>query len=90
MNHVVHMVAPQYPHKLQAARIGGSGVFRITVDSKNGKATTVSIVKSTGQDALDREAIFALRQWRFRPGKLTTADIPITFQASGAVVLPPG
>lgn len=90
MGDVVHMVNPRYPHKLQAGRIGGTGVFRMTIDFKTGKVTNVAVVKSTGSDPLDREAVFALRQWRFKPGKLTTADIPITFQASGTVYLPPG
>jgi TonB family protein len=60
------------------------------IDLKTGKVTGVAILKSSGSDQLDREAIFALRQWRFRPGKLTKADMPITWQASGAVYLPPG
>lgn len=84
------MVSPRYPHKLPAGRVGGTGVFRMTIDFKTGKVTNVAVVKSTGFDPLDREAIFALRQWRFKPGKLTKADMPITFQASGTVYLPPG
>jgi outer membrane biosynthesis protein TonB len=47
-------------------------------------------VKSTGSDPLDREAVFALRQWRFKSGKRTTAEISIRFDASGTVTLPPG
>lgn len=90
MGDVVHIVSPRYPHKLQAGRIGGTGVFRMNIDFKTGKVTNVAVVKSTGSDQLDREALFALRQWRFKPGKLTKADIPITFQASGTVDLPPG
>lgn len=82
---LVHIVPPQFPHKLGRSRIGGTGVFRMTIDSKTGKVTDVAVVKSTGQDALDREARIALRQWRFKPGKLTTADQLITFQASGPV-----
>ena len=85
---VVHVVSPRYPHELGRSRIGGTGVFRMTIDSKSGKVTDVAIVKSTGQDALDREARIALRQWRFKPGKLTTADQEITFQASGSVDVP--
>jgi TonB family protein len=89
-DNVIHVVSPRYPHKQQASKIGGSGVFRLTIDFKTGKVTNVAVVKSTGSDPLDREAIFALSQWRFKPGKLTTADIPITFQASGTVDLPIG
>jgi TonB family protein len=75
---------------MQAGRIGGTGVFRMFIDFKTGKVTSVAIVKSTGSDPLDREAVFALRQWRFKPGKLTKADMPITFHADGTLYLPPG
>jgi len=85
---VVHMVSPRYPHKAARSRIGGTGVFRMTIDFKTGKVRNVAVVKSTGSDPLDREAIIALRQWRFKPGKLTTADMPITFQAGGVIQLP--
>jgi TonB family protein len=86
---VVHVVAPHYPHKMERSRIGGTGVFRMTIDSKTGKVTGVATVKSTGQDALDREARTALWQWRFKPGKLTTADQEVTFQTSGSVAVSP-
>jgi TonB family protein len=49
------------------------------IDFKTGKVTDVLILKSTGSDALDREAIFALRRWRFKPGKAHQVDLPITF-----------
>lgn len=88
MEDVIYKVGPRYPRNLQRARIAGTGLF-MTIDFNTGKVTNVSIAKSTGQDGLDREAIFALRQWRFKPGKLRQATIPITFQATGTVELPP-
>jgi TonB family protein len=90
MDDVLYKVGPRYPRNLQRARIGGAGLFKMTIDFNTGKVTNVSIVKSTGQDGLDREAVLALRQWRFKPGKLRQATIPITFQATGTVELPPG
>jgi TonB family protein len=66
-------------------------MFRMIVDFNTGKVREVVIVKSTGSDALDREAVFALRRWRFRPGKVRTVDMPITFHdPSKPFVLPPG
>jgi TonB family protein len=76
---IVHKVGPRYPHHLQAARIGGTGVFRMLIDFNTGKVTSVAILKSTGSDPLDREAVYALRQWRFKPGKVRKVDMPITF-----------
>jgi TonB family protein len=62
----------------------------MSIDFKTGKVRNVAVVKSTGSDPLDRAATFALRQWRFKPDKLTTADMPITFHAGGTLQLPPG
>ena len=88
---VVHAVTPRYPARYQQARIGGTGRFRMNLDSNTGKVTGVTVVKSTGSDGLDREAIFALRQWRFKPTRLTRVEIPITFHnGSEPLVLPPG
>jgi TonB family protein len=88
---ILYKVGPGYPHRLQSARIGGAGRFRMMVDFKTGKVTDVLILKSTGSDALDREAIFALRQWRFKSEKVRTIDLPITFHnGSEPLVLPPG
>ena len=40
---------------------------------------------------MDREAIFALRRWRFKPGKARQVDLPITFHnGKEPLVLPPG
>ncbi len=61
------------------------------IDFKTGKVADVLILKSTGSDVLDREAIFALRRWRFKPGKARTVDMPITFHnGKEPLVLPPG
>ena len=61
------------------------------IDFQTGKVTEVVILQSTGSDALDREAIFALRRWRFRPGKARQVDLPITFEnGKTPLVLPPG
>ncbi|HZE58211.1 MAG TPA: energy transducer TonB [Chthoniobacterales bacterium] len=91
MDDVVYKVGPRYPDRLQRARIAGTGMFRMIIDFKTGKVTNVVVLKSTESEALDREAMFALRQWRFKPGKLTKADMPITFHnGSEPLVLPPG
>jgi TonB family protein len=76
---VLYKVGPRYPSKFRQARIGGTGRFRMNVDFNTGKVKSVTIVKSTGEDGLDREAIFALRRWRFKPGKARQVEVPITF-----------
>jgi TonB family protein len=39
--------------------------------------------KSTGHKSLDGAAVFAFRQWRFKPGTVTTLEIPIQFTPKG-------
>ena len=88
---ILYKVGPRYPHRLQSERIGGTGRYRMMIDFNTGKVTDVVILQSTGSDALDREAIFALRRWRFKPGKARQVDLPITFSnGKDPIVLPPG
>jgi TonB family protein len=61
----------------------------MNIDFSSGKVRDVTVVKSTGSYGLDKEAVFALRQWRFKPGKLTTVEMPITFHTGGTLHLPP-
>jgi TonB family protein len=91
LSDILYKVGPRYPVKERRAKIGGTGRYRMLIDFKTGKVNEVVIVQSAGSDGLDREAIFALRRWRFKPGKVRQVDLPITF-ANGKepVVLPPG
>jgi TonB family protein len=54
-------------------------VFRLQIDPASGKVSGVTVVKSTGVDALDDSAVHALRMWRIKPGRWRELDIPITF-----------
>jgi TonB family protein len=87
---VVYRVTPRYPSRFQRAHIGGTGRFRMNIDFNTGKVRSVTVMKSTGSYGLDKEAVFALRQWRFKPGKRTTVDMPITFHTGGTLHLPRG
>src|ERR1700751_2891056 len=51
------------------------GVFRMSVDSKTGKVTHVSTVKSAGFRDLDDAAIATLGRWRWKPGTWKEADV---------------
>lgn len=70
---------PYYP--LQAVQKGltGSGVAVMKIDAQTGSVTSAAMLKSTGQKILDKAALQAFRQWRFKPGTLTTLQIPIEF-----------
>lgn len=79
--------APQYP--AQALRRGEAGTVRIRVEvSESGEAGNVEVAEGSGSRLLDRAALAAVRQWRFRPatrGGRPVADtviVPITFNAN--------
>ncbi len=63
---------PVYPESERQRRITGSGVFKLYVHVKTGQLRSVKIFRSTGNRALDAAAIWALLQWRFKPGVLPT------------------
>lgn len=77
----------EYPEWGKNHHERGMGVFRMSVDSKTGKVTHVSTVKSTGFRDLDDAAITALGRWRWKPGTWTETDMAISFpsgKVSGA------
>jgi protein TonB len=78
--------APRYP--ASALRRGESGevLLRIEVDA-NGMPYAMDIMRSSGSLELDRAALVAARDWRFRPalrdGQPVSAsvNVPITFDS---------
>jgi TonB family protein len=68
----IAMPKPVYPESARRRGIAGSGVFKLYVHSKTGRLSSVKILRSTGDRALDAAAIWTLLQWRFKPGVLPT------------------
>lgn len=74
---------PEYPPSLKERGFGGSGVFHQHIDTETGLVTSVTVKQSTGSAALDRYALAALRQWKYRTSaKFSTVAVPVTFVAS--------
>lgn len=77
---------PRYP--ASALRRGDSGevMLRVDIDAE-GRVADVDIVHGSGSRALDRAAISAVREWRFRPGQRDghpvpgAVNVPITFDS---------
>jgi TonB family protein len=63
---------PVYPEAARQHGISGSGFFKLYVRAKTGRLKSVKIFRSTGNRALDAAAVWALLQWRFKPGVLPT------------------
>lgn len=81
---VVRAEAPAYPYEARRAHITGSGVVAIEIDP-TGKVVSCHMDPSTGNVELDRAALIAFRQWRFKPGTFPRIKIPIRFTMSGEV-----
>jgi protein TonB len=67
---VLHQVEPVYP---RLARIAGKEglVILEAVIRKDGSVGEVTVLRAPeGKFGFDREAVSALRQWRFRPGEM--------------------
>jgi TonB family protein len=72
-------IAPEYSKLDQAHRVAGFGLYRVAVDLKTGSVKKVSVIQSTGVATLDANAIKALGQWVWKPGKWKEVSVPIAF-----------
>src|SRR4029077_1753322 len=75
---------PQYPYEVRSRHITGRGVCVVEVDAGSGSVTSASMASSIGNRILDKAALSAFRQWRFKPGSVSKVRIPITFTTTGA------
>jgi TonB family protein len=71
----IHTVQPKYSRQLPE----GKGVYLLHLDRHTGNVLSVDVLKSTGSPVLDRNAIEAFKQWRFRPGTSETVRMPMEF-----------
>jgi periplasmic protein TonB len=59
----------RHPRPAISTRLGESGRVIVKVQvGLNGKALQVLVIKSSGFDRLDDNAVKTVMQWRFRPG----------------------
>lgn len=74
---------PDYPDAVRDRGITGQGVFIANLDSKTGTVRSVATLRSTGNELLDQAALKALRQWKFKPGRLLIVRVPIKLSREG-------
>ena len=70
---------PNYPESALADGVEGSPVVLIDTDA-NGNVLGVSLVRSSGDAALDQAAIRAARGWRLETGGYAVSNIPIEIE----------
>lgn len=81
----ISMPAPRYPAQALRRRESGTALVRAQI-GPDGVPTSIDIVDGSGSRVLDRAAMDAVRNWRFRPamadGQPTAGSIqvPITFK----------
>lgn len=73
----IHSVKPDYPRFARQARIEGTVIMRCVID-RQGRIRSAEVEKSV-HPVLDEAALAAVRQWRFRPGKLNGQPVDVIF-----------
>ncbi len=81
---LIDKVEPEFSEEARKAKYSGVVVLQIEVDT-NGKARRVRVVQSPGL-GLDKKAVDAVLQWRFKPGYqdgkpvVTGATVEVNFR----------
>jgi len=73
---LIKEVKPKYTSQALRNMLQGSVVLEavVTVD---GCASQIRVIRSLDAGGLDEEAIMAVAQWRFEPGRLGTTAVPV-------------
>jgi TonB family protein len=76
---VIRQVKPSYTPGALLEKIQGTVVVELVVD-RNGDPGRIHVVRSLDPEGLDQQAIVAVGQWRFEPGRLagTPVDVLVT------------
>lgn len=79
----ISRIQPKYPNDALRRNETGTVVVRVEVDT-DGTPSDVSIARSSRSRSLDRAAMAAVRQWRFRPaqrdGRAIVASTEVPFE----------
>ncbi|CAA6603120.1 putative Protein tonB2 [Rhodospirillaceae bacterium LM-1] len=82
---------PLYPISARKRGIEGRVLLHVDIDPM-GLPTLIKLAKSSGSEALDKAAMEAVRQWKFKPARrghhalAASVTIPIHFKLDGTVV----
>jgi TonB family protein len=76
---LIAQVQPRYTDAALAARVQGAVMLEVIV-RRDGTPDAVRVIRSIDPHGLDQEAIAAVRQWKFKPGRIaaTPVDVLVT------------
>jgi periplasmic protein TonB len=76
---IVHQVKPTYTAAALLERVQGTVTLQLVV-ARDGRPTQIQVVRSLDPLGLDEQAVLAVSQWRFEPGRLagTPVDVLVT------------
>lgn len=74
---LVHRVQPQYPDIVRQARIQGLVILKAVI-SRNGDVEVREVLQSVNP-ILEREAIKAVNQWKYRPARFNNRPVSVWF-----------
>jgi protein TonB len=83
---LIKEVKPRYTSEALLKRIQGTVVLEVIVTA-DGCASQIRVVRSLDPGGLDEEAVSAVVQWRFEPGRLgaTPVDVLVTIALDFAI-----
>jgi TonB family protein len=91
---VIWACAPRYPLRARSSdpsswsrNFHGDGLYRLDIDSRTGRVSRTTIIKSTGSATLDRASTWAFDRWRFTPGKWSAMIIPTAVRVTWVPVI---
>jgi TonB family protein len=72
-------VKPKYTNEAVLNRIQGTVVLEVVV-TRDGRTSHIRVTRSLDPGGLDQQAIAAVAEWRFEPGRLagTPVDVAVT------------
>ncbi|HEX4955104.1 MAG TPA: energy transducer TonB [Thermoanaerobaculia bacterium] len=74
----LHGPAPLYPEAARRARLQGTVIVEAVID-RTGRVTNVKVLKGM-PGGLDRAAVAAVSDWRFRPATRKGEPVPVVFR----------
>jgi periplasmic protein TonB len=73
---VIRQVKPTYTSAALLEKIQGTVIMELVVD-RDGRPTQIRVVRSLDPPGLDGQAILAVSQWRFEPGRLAGNPVDV-------------